>query len=121
MLVKQLTTQYNLAGIDVPSNVSLLKNENTYTVTTGHQLCLLGGPQYFIHKIISTIKLSRQLKKAFPENNFVPVFWLASEDHDFDEINDVKFFKNNLKIDKDYDGPVGRLRCRIYFQLFFKN
>ena len=114
ILVKQLTTQYNLAGIDVPSNVYLLKNENTYTVTTGHQLCLLGGPQYFIHKIISTIKLSRQLKKAFPENNFVPVFWLASEDHDFDEINDVKFFKHNLKIDKDYAGPVGRLRADIF-------
>ena len=114
ILVKRLTTQYNLARIDVPSNVHLLKNENTYTVTTGHQLCLLGGPQYFIHKIVSTIKLSIQLKKAFPENDFVPVFWLASEDHDFDEINDVKFFKNNLKIDKGYDGPVGRLRANIF-------
>ena len=114
LLVKQLIDQYKFAGIEIPGNVSLLKNENTYTVTTGHQLCLLGGPQYFIHKIISTIKLSRQLKKAFPENNFVPVFWLASEDHDFDEINDVKFFKNNLKIDKDYAGPVGRLPADIF-------
>ena len=114
LLVKQLQFQYKLAGIEIPSNVSLLLNENTYTVTTGHQLCLLGGPQYFIHKIISTIKLSMQLKEAFPENNFVPVFWLASEDHDFEEINAVKFFKNNLKIDKHYKGPVGRLNANIF-------
>ena len=114
LLVQQLIVQYELTGIVAPSNVSLLLNENTYTVTTGHQLCLLGGPQYFIHKIISTIKLSMQLKEAFPENNFVPVFWLASEDHDFEEINDVKFFKKNLKIDAHYTGPVGRLNANIF-------
>jgi len=114
LLVKQLNVQYKSAGIEIPSNVSLLINENAYTVTTGHQLCLLGGPQYFIHKIISTIKLSMQLKEAFPENNFVPVFWLASEDHDFEEINDVKFFKNYLKIDENYTGPIGRLNANIF-------
>ena len=114
LLVQQLIVQYKFAGIELPSNVSLLINENTYTVTTGHQLCLLGGPQYFIHKIISTIKLSMQLKEAFPKKNFVPVFWLASEDHDFEEINDVKFFKKNLKIDAHYTGPVGRLNANIF-------
>ena len=114
LLVQQLIVQYKFAGIEVPNNVALLENESTYTVTTGHQLCLLGGPQYFIHKIISTIKLSMQLKEAFPENNFVPVFWLASEDHDFEEINNVKFFKKNLKIDTNYTGPVGRLNANIF-------
>lgn len=114
LLVQQLRLQYKLADIEVPNNVPLLAKENTYTITTGHQLCLLGGPQYFIHKIISTIKLSIQLKEAFPENNFVPVFWLASEDHDFEEINDVKFFKKNLKIDTHHTGPVGRLNANIF-------
>lgn len=114
LLVGQLQSQYESSGVETPSNVSLLLNDTTLTVTTGHQLCLLGGPQYFIHKIVSVIKLSMQLKEAFPESDFVPVFWLASEDHDFDEINDVKLFGKNLKIEKEYKGAVGRLDATIF-------
>ena len=43
-------------------NIELLKNENTFTVTTGHQLNLFTGPLYFLYKIISVINLSEQLK-----------------------------------------------------------
>ncbi|HCD87500.1 MAG TPA: bacillithiol biosynthesis cysteine-adding enzyme BshC, partial [Algoriphagus sp.] len=60
---------------------------NTFTVTTGHQLNLFTGPLYFIYKIVSTIKLAEELNKAYPNQHFVPVYWMASEDHDFDEIN----------------------------------
>ena len=114
LLVKRLTVQYEDLGFEIADNIPLLANDNAYAVTTGHQLCLMGGPQYFIHKIISTIKLSIQLKKAFPDNEFIPIFWLASEDHDFDEINEVKFFRSKLKIDDSYSGPVGRLDADIF-------
>src|SRR5210317_307524 len=67
-------------------NIERLKGENAFTVTTGHQLNLFTGPLYFLYKIASVINLARDLKTRFPEHEFVPVYWMASEDHDFDEI-----------------------------------
>ena len=55
-------------------NIESLKENSTFTVTTGHQLCLFTGPIYFIYKIISTINLAEQLEEKYPNNNFVPVF-----------------------------------------------
>ncbi|HEY0245179.1 MAG TPA: bacillithiol biosynthesis BshC, partial [Mucilaginibacter sp.] len=71
----------------VNQNILSLKAENTYTITTGHQLNIFAGPLYFIYKIVTAIKLARELKTQFPDKNFVPVYWMASEDHDFAEIN----------------------------------
>ena len=64
----------------------MLANKNTFTVTTGHQLNLFTGPLYFLYKIVSAINLAARLKKEFPKDNFVPVYWMATEDHDFEEI-----------------------------------
>ena len=72
-------------------NIKLLKDRNTFTVTTGHQLNLFTGPLYFLYKIASVINMSRELKNQFPRYEFVPIYWMASEDHDFDEINYFKF------------------------------
>ena len=63
----------------VVEHIKLLEKKTTLTVTTGHQLCLMTGPLYFFYKIISTIKLSQQLKKKFSDFDFVPVYWMASE------------------------------------------
>ncbi|MGZ3757924.1 MAG: bacillithiol biosynthesis cysteine-adding enzyme BshC [Mucilaginibacter sp.] len=71
----------------VTGNIELLKANNTYTVTTGHQLNIFAGPLYFIYKIVTAIKLAGDLKAKFPDQNFVPVYWMASEDHDFAEIS----------------------------------
>ncbi|MEY3682540.1 MAG: bacillithiol biosynthesis cysteine-adding enzyme BshC, partial [Bacteroidota bacterium] len=65
----------------VKSNLALLQDANTFSITTGHQLCLMTGPLYFIYKILHVIKLSEELKVQFPEQNFVPIYWMASEDH----------------------------------------
>lgn len=92
---------------EVITNLQLLKEENTFTVTTGHQLCLYTGPLYFIYKIISTIRLSHQLKAAYPDKNFVPVYWMASEDHDFEEINHAFLFGKKLEWNTDQKGAVG--------------
>ena len=83
-----LKSQYD--GIDlskkVKENLLNIKDENTYTVTTGHQLNIFSGPLYIIYKIISTIKLSENLNQRYADKKFIPVYWMASEDHDFDEI-----------------------------------
>ena len=77
-------------------NLKIIKNESTLTVSTGHQLCLMTGPLYFIYKIISTIKLTQELNKKYPDLDFVPIYWMASEDHDFEEISDFVFNGKNL-------------------------
>jgi len=71
----------------VQQNIERLRLPDTYTITTGHQLNIFAGPLYFIYKIVSAIKLAQQLKAQFPDKNFVPIYWMASEDHDFAEIN----------------------------------
>lgn len=90
-------------------NIELLKQENTYTITTGHQLNLFTGPLYFLYKIITVINLAKELKEKYPEDNFVPVYWMATEDHDFEEINHFIFDEKVICWNKESNGPVGRL------------
>ena len=90
-------------------NIHLLKEMNTFTITTGHQLNLFTGPLYFLYKIISTINLTKELKLKYPKFNFVPIYWMATEDHDFDEINYFNFKSKKIKWNRDTTGPVGRL------------
>lgn len=112
VLVEVIAKQY--AGISEKSeplktNIELLKSENTFTVTTGHQLNIFTGPLYFIYKIFSAINLAEQLKKDFSENNFVPVYWMASEDHDFAEINHINVFDKKIEWQQDKKGATGNI------------
>jgi bacillithiol biosynthesis cysteine-adding enzyme BshC len=90
-------------------NVALLKEQNTFTVTTGHQLNLFTGPLYFLYKIVSTINLCKQLKETYPAYNFVPIYWMATEDHDFDEINFFHHAGKKFQWNKNASGAVGEL------------
>ena len=96
-LVDAITNQYASSGVKPPSSVNRLSENNTYTVCTGHQLCLFTGPLYFIYKLISTINLAESLKKEDPTSNFIPVYWMASEDHDFEEVDHVTIFGKKIK------------------------
>lgn len=92
-------------------NLNVLLKKNTFTVCTGHQLCLFTGPLYFIYKIISTINLAETLKKQYPDFNFVPVYWMASEDHDFEEVSSINLFGKKVIWDNpEAKGAVGRLK-----------
>ena len=113
-LVEALTEQYKNENLDVPSVLTDLLSENTFTVTTGHQLALFGGPKYFIHKIISIIKLAEDLTVKYPDKKVVPIFWLASEDHDYEEINSLNQFGKKIQSQKDAKGPVGRLSNAVF-------
>jgi bacillithiol biosynthesis cysteine-adding enzyme BshC len=110
VLVDQLTEQHKGFGNlnSVQANIESLANENTYTVTTGHQLNLYGGPLYVAYKIVHTIQLAEKLKETYPKYNFVPIFWMASEDHDFEEINHVHLFNDKISWNTDKKGAVGR-------------
>ena len=72
-VLKDQNTNINLSELS-SSNLESVKNKKTFTVTTGHQLCLFTGPLYFIYKIVSAINLSNKLKKTYPTYNFVPLF-----------------------------------------------
>lgn len=111
ILAKALLNQYQKFEISeaTSKNIELLKKSNTYTITTGHQLNLFTGPLYFLYKIISVINLTKELMNTHPENNFVPIYWMATEDHDFDEINYFNFKGKKIQWKKESNGPVGRL------------
>lgn len=110
-LVAVLQKQYLNVETSVltQQNIEALNNSNTFTVTTGHQLNLFSGPLYFLYKIISTINLTTELKAKYPTYNFVPVYWMATEDHDFEEINYFNFKGKKFRWNKESTGPVGRL------------
>jgi bacillithiol biosynthesis cysteine-adding enzyme BshC len=111
VLVEVLQQQYNRIETSslVSQNIEALAKENTFTITTGHQLNLFTGPLYFIYKIASAIALSKELKEAFPDKNFVPLYWMATEDHDFAEINHTYIHGKKLVWDKENSGATGQL------------
>ena len=111
ILVDRLYDQYN--GIETSEatkgNIDSLLASTTFTITTGHQLNLFTGPLYFIYKIFSVINLTEKLNMEYKDYHFVPVFWMATEDHDFDEINYFNLFKEKIQWDKEAGGAVGEL------------
>ena len=111
VLHTSLEQQYKDVSISekTKKNINLLRQNCTFTVTTGHQLNLFTGPLYFLYKIITAINLSKQLKKEFPNFDFVPVYWMATEDHDFEEIQYFNFKGNKISWNREASGAVGRL------------
>lgn len=129
ILVESLEKQYSKieTSSKVKENINALKNEQTFTVTTGHQLSLFTGPLYFIYKILNTIKLADELNATDSVFKYIPVFWLASEDHDFEEVQSANVFNKNFKWNTDQHGAVGRFKLEGFdelkdeFKLLFAN
>jgi bacillithiol biosynthesis cysteine-adding enzyme BshC len=115
VLSSDLFQQYHNAGLklnpvsSVYKNITSLKEENTFTVTTGHQLNIFTGPLYFIYKIVNAINLARDLNKQYPQYNFVPIYWMATEDHDLEEINYINLYGGKLQWPTTQKGAVGRM------------
>lgn len=89
-------------------SIEQLTKPNTFTVTTGHQLSAFTGPAYFVYKILHVVRQTEELNRQFPEQQFIPVYWMASEDHDFEEIRSFQLFNKKYTWETDQQGPVGR-------------
>lgn len=120
VLVSVLKNQYGNVAVseETQQNIDALLHPNTFTVTTGHQLNLFTGPLYFIYKIISAINLAEELKEQFPADNFVPLYWMATEDHDFDEINYFNFKNKKVQWKRNDGGAVGHFSTEGLKEVF---
>jgi len=111
VLLEVLGEQYADLQISEATREHLEKlgEATTFTVVTGHQLNLFTGPLYFIYKILSTIKLARMLKEHYPGHHIVPVYWMGTEDHDFEEVNHFNFRGKEIRWNRTAGGAVGRM------------
>ena len=100
LLAGILTDQYKelTPSSKTSKNISMLSENNTLAVVTGQQLGILGGPMYTLYKIITAIKLSNYLSQRYDDFNFVPVFWLEADDHDFNEVRSVSLINDSNEI-----------------------
>lgn len=93
----------------VQVHIENLSEANTFTICTAHQLNIFTGPLYIVYKALSIIKLADQLNETYAEYNFVPVFWLGSEDHDLAEINHFNLFSDSYTWETGQTGATGRM------------
>src|SRR5271170_3916014 len=98
-------------------NLDRLAEPGTLAVVTGQQVGLFSGPAYTVYKAVTAAKLARELTLiGIPA---VPVFWLATEDHDVEEVAHVWVFDETARPTKievtEQNGtgqPVGRIPLR---------
>ena len=101
-------------------NIARLRT-GALAVVTGQQVGLFGGPLFAIFKALTAVKLADQATRAGVD--CVPVFWLATEDHDLEEVNQVSIpgsdgslQKLTAPIEGLAEAPVGRVRFNAEIQ-----
>lgn len=112
LLVDYLNEQYKGIAVDglLQQNINSLLLDNTFTIATAHQPNIFTGHLYFIYKILHAIKLAEDLKKQLPENNFVPVYYMGSEDADLEELGEVFINGQHYRWETRQTGAVGRMK-----------
>src|ERR1700722_19012206 len=87
------------------ASLKLLAQPGTVAVVTGQQVGLFSGPAYTIYKAITAARLARDLTaQGIPA---VPIFWLATEDHDFAEVNHAWIFDGSHQPQMLQVAPAG--------------
>ncbi len=115
VLVDSLKEQYSCLPLgktekeELHKRIEALSDPNTFTVTTGHQLCLFTGPLYTLYKILHVIRLAEELTKSLNGVEVLPVFWMATEDHDFEEVNHFRYRGHKLVWHNELGNAVGRM------------
>ncbi len=105
----------------VADNVELLLQENTFVITTAHQPNIFTGPLYFFYKIIHAIQMAADLKKKFPENNYVPMYYMGSEDADIDEVGSFYLGGTPFSWQTKQSGAIGRMKVDDALLSLLKN
>src|SRR5436190_8596979 len=118
-LVETISKQYSKLDHPQPvkQNIQALLSKTTFTVVTGHQQNIFTGPLYFIYKIVTTINACRKLKARYPDYHFVPVYWMASEDHDYEEIKSFRLYGKKYTWETSQKGAVGKFNLKEFAPL----
>ena len=115
VLTKTLKKQYRKTlfhKVDlskVKYNLSQLSSEQSFTITTGHQLNIFANPLFLIYKITTVIAYVNFLNKKITDYYFIPCFWMATEDHDFQEIQGFNFYNKDYTVTANNEDAVGNL------------
>ncbi len=111
LLVQQLQQQYQGLTLSAAqlNHLDMLHHEHTFTITTAHQPNLFTGPLYFLYKIAHTIQLCKQLQQELPENHFVPIYYMGSEDADLEELGHCTIGSKTYTWHTQQTGAVGRM------------
>ncbi|OGX61461.1 MAG: bacillithiol biosynthesis cysteine-adding enzyme BshC [Paenibacillus sp. RIFOXYA1_FULL_44_5] len=80
-------------------HIQLLHNEDTYVIVGGQQSGLFTGPLLVMYKAITIIQEAREAAEKLGKP-VIPVFWIAGEDHDFDEVNHIDVLNQDLKVER---------------------
>ena len=112
LLVSVLEQQYQGIPVtdEVKQNIQKLLSPATFTICTAHQPNIFTGPLYFLYKILHAARLAETLKKEMPQHDFVPVYYMGSEDADLDELNNITIQGNKLVWQTKQTGAVGRMK-----------
>jgi bacillithiol biosynthesis cysteine-adding enzyme BshC len=112
LLTQVLQEQYKDVELTAlqKDNIALLEQDNCFTITTAHQPNIFTGPLYFIYKILHAIKLAAYCKEQLPKYNFVPVYYMGSEDADLEELNHIHINCEKYEWQTNQTGAVGRMK-----------
>lgn len=112
MLTEELRRRYASLPVTeaIEKNLQLLEFDSCFTICTAHQPNIFTGHLYFVYKILHAIKLSEELKNEFPDNHFVPVYYMGSEDADLDELGEVAIGGKKRQWQTNQSGAVGRMK-----------
>ncbi|MBK9272482.1 MAG: bacillithiol biosynthesis cysteine-adding enzyme BshC [Saprospiraceae bacterium] len=102
--------QYHSLGLfdDLKHTIERLNSDKTFAIVCAHQPILFGGPLYWWYKIIHTISMANKLNSLYPEFHFIPIYYIGSEDHDFEELNHLELFQHLIHWNGKSDISMGK-------------
>lgn len=109
-IVTKQNTPYLASFPQIKNNIDALASENTFTICTAHQPHIALGATYVLYKTIHIIQLARAWKQQHPAFDFVPIFFIGSEDSDKGELLSIDVYGKKYRYQTRQQGAVGRMQ-----------